>query len=121
MFIGLMSFLGYFMNSYIKENRSNLDIIDEMKLVRRQLKDLIRIGSQSREYLFNLRTSYLQLEIDLKLTEAEDIISRVNKIRSMTEDKYQGDSYYDDQNRYKHSNEGIYRNRPINEDQNLRD
>lgn len=61
------------------KDRSSRDIKDEARLIKRQLEHLIRIASQTREHSSNLDTLTL-LEIDLKLTEAEDVIKRANRI-----------------------------------------
>lgn len=78
-----MLIVGYFMINYLKDNRNRRDIIDEIILVQKQLKQLIRIASQYREHIFKDENSFLLFEIDLKLTEAEDIISRVKRIHQV--------------------------------------
>ena len=82
MVIAVFSLFGYFTYSYIKESRNKSDIVDEMRLIKKQLSQLIIIASQTREHIVD-RNSFALLEIDLKLTEAEDMISRVNRISTI--------------------------------------
>ena len=75
------SVIGLILFSYLnfqKSSRNSIDIIDEAHLIRKQLRQLIRIASQTREHIINFESLAL-LEIDLKLTEAEDMIERANR------------------------------------------
>jgi hypothetical protein len=81
--MALIGFISYVMFSFFKENRNRTDILDEIILTQKQLNQLISIGSQSREHMLSKDDGFVILEFDLKLTEAENIISRANRIPSI--------------------------------------
>ena len=78
--LGLLGFISYYMFNFFKESRSRTDIVDEIILTQKQLSHLISIGSQTREHLLTKNDGYVILELDLKLTEAENITSRALRI-----------------------------------------
>uniref|UniRef100_UPI0040499532 hypothetical protein n=1 Tax=Gelidibacter sp. TaxID=2018083 RepID=UPI0040499532 len=74
----ILILLLYTLINFQKGKRNSNDIKDEAYLIRKQLKQLVQIASQTREHLKHFDNLVL-LEIDLKLTEAEDMIDRANR------------------------------------------
>ncbi len=74
----------FFMLNFLRDSRNRKDILDELSLLRRQLSKLVTIASQAREHLPN--KEYVLIEIDLKLTEAEEIISRIHRLPFFRDD-----------------------------------
>lgn len=71
--------LGLFMYAFFRQTRNSRDIIDDIRLVSRQLAQLVRMLSQTREHMIDKNDFLIQLEIDLKMTEAEDLLDRTDR------------------------------------------
>lgn len=70
----------FFSISLIKDAKSNSESLDEITLVMKQLEDLTKLLAQEREHSISSDNTLAKVRIDLKLTEAENIIQRAQGV-----------------------------------------
>ena len=75
----IVIFYTYFFLYYYRSKRNNRDLKDEAILIKKQLVQLVKLASQTREHMIHYSDNLAILEIDLKLTEAEDLVERANR------------------------------------------